>query len=685
MTLIPLICAPLTGKGPELTADRLLNENDQLIAEGDARLKVADTELRADTIVYNKESLKVNASGGVSITQSTGRIIVPEANYDGNERAISAPAFRAGTPPLYLSGDALKGISGTLSAENTVLTYHEPESISLNVRAGKVSYLNSDTLLVEDATLRIGKVPFFYIPRFTQNSRETPLRVRFRAGSGDNLGVHLQTDIFYTQLNEEFEPGVLLDYYGKRGVLIGPAANYRLDAHNGFVEGSLRSGFIRDNGNRLERGADVLGRFINKQREFIQWQHKSRVDDRLELSASTAWWSDSEVLRDFRDDLYNDNQQPDNYGEAVWLDDAFIVSLLARFSPNDFQLVQQRLPELTFTWLPTEVFDSGIYTEAKASASRLIEKNPRGIVAEIRSNRFDYYQGLRKPIPINDWATVTPVVGSRITHYEKTRDFRSSYTRVLGQVGFDAEMTAHRDWDVDDDYWAVHGLRHLVRPRLQYRYLPEAQTGLSSIPQVDANVFNTLVPPIDLANVRDLDNLHELNVVRLGVENSLQTRAAGYGSRTLARLDMFQDYNFSRRANQNDVADLHTEFALSPAYWLNFSLYNRLNPEHLTSQETQARLQLTDADIWSLAFSSVNLDSDIDQYQLEGAYKFTERMTFLPRWRYDARRNEFVEQVYGLRTQVGRSWLVEYALSIVRGDNRNDGFGFSVRLELMGF
>lgn len=673
------------AKAPELSADRLVNEDDKLIAEGDAHLKARDVEIHSDKVIYNKETAHIMATGGVFATQKSGRIVMHESSYDAQKRTFHAPEFRAGVHPVYMDGVELKGIPGALSAEDTTIYYHEPDMFSLNARTGKIAYIDNETVLIEDATLRIGKIPFFYIPSYEQNIQETPLKLDINIGSKDNLGPFFQSTTFYTQFSEELDPGILLDYYGKRGLLIGPAMNYQVDAPNGFVHGSFRSGFIDDQGSIGELGTDILNRSIDDERHFLEWRHLSRVNDVVEIKATASLWSDSEVERDFREDLYEENQEPDNFAEMDYLGENFIVSFFGRFRPNDFQLVQERLPEVTFTFLPSEVFNTGIYTEIQASASRLIEKDRTGITAEIRSNRYDYYQGLRKVYQLNDWSALSLVAGGRATHYEDSLNTRNTYTRLLGQIGFDLEMTAHKDWDIEDDYWAVHGLRHLVRPRLQYRYIPEAQQGRSDIPQIDREVFSTLLPPIDLSNIRNIDDMHERNVIRVGVENDLQTRGDGFGSRTLASFDIFQDYHFSTRSNENDVASTHSELMLSPAYWINMYVYNRFNPEHMTNQEWRTRLQLTDGDIWTIAVSTLNLERQIDQYQLDASYKLNESYTFYPRLRFDGLRDELTEQVYGIRTTIGHSWLVEYALSILKANSRNDGLTFSIRLELLSY
>jgi len=201
------------------------------------------------------------------------------------------------------------------------------------------------------------------------------------------------------------------------------------------------------------------------------------------------WWSDSNVLRDFRQNQWQNNQLPDNFVEADQRDENFIVSTFVRYRPNDFELVQQRLPETRFDLMPTPVFNgTGIFQEGQASYVQLIQQSLTA-GPTLHSNRFDAYYGWRRPINPTSWMTITPVVGGRITNYQDTLNDQGQFTRFLGQVGFDANMRSYGVWSYSNPTWGIQGLRHVMTPILMYRYIPDAQQGTGKIPVIDQDVY----------------------------------------------------------------------------------------------------------------------------------------------------------------------------------------------------
>ena len=126
------------------------------------------------------------------------------------------------------------------------------------------------------------------------------------------------------------------------------------------------------------------------------------------------------TVRDFRPDIYDENQNPDTYLEAVLPNDYFYASAFARFHPNDYQNVQQRLPELRFDLQPTELGKTGIYQHFNASYALLREETSdqfnfvrnRFRVNDgdaMESSRANVYIGWTAPIKFGDFAAFNEV------------------------------------------------------------------------------------------------------------------------------------------------------------------------------------------------------------------------------------------------------------------------------------
>jgi LPS-assembly protein len=503
--------------------------------------------------------------------------------------------------------------------------------------------------------------------------------------------VFFRTTTYYTGW-KDYQPGLLLDGNTKAGVLVGPALRY--DDTKGILEsvmkGDLQGGWINDNS---DRGTDNYGNPIANDRWFLVWDHKQKISDTIELTSSLNYWSDTSVLRDFRSHLFDKNQQPDSFLELVYPDNYFYASVFTRYRPNDYQDVVQRLPELRFDLNPTEIFDTGINQRLNLAFAFLEERsspeNPAlpGGAAELESPRFDAYYGWTRPMKVADWLTFTPVAGVRSTTYFDTNDTNNPYTRVLPQLGFDLQLLAQGQWDYDNALWEIRGLRHQIRPVVQYRWIPAADKGLSHIPSIDRYAFTPYPPPIDLSQKRYADDLWEQQVLRIGIENLFQTRAEDYGSRDLAWLNIYQDFRDSDRAGTRTLSNTYTQFGISPAYWLTLEIYNRFNPYDWDATEFSSRITVHDGDRWRFWFGTQYISdvNETNQYYWGGEYQINSDYSIRAQWRYDSEVSKLTEQFYGLRQRLGHTWTIEYVLGYRENAREDSDFSFGVNLRMDAF
>lgn len=657
-------------------------ETGRTVARGNVRVDGEGYLLQSREIEVDSETNRAFVKGNVRLGYGGMRVVASEATYNLEDKTIQTGLLRLGSAPFYVQGRKLEGSPDNVTLQSGTIYFNEPDFYSLNIKASELNY-NAETEIWEmhHAIFRIGPVPFFYLPYYSQKGFDRPpVNLTANLGFNNNLGAYGQNTILFNRW-QSFRPGALLDFYSKRGVLVGPAANYDFNLEDQVIGGELRAGWISDSGNR---GLDINNKPIPRERYFIDLRHKQYVGERTEITGVLNWWSDSDVLRDFRPNWFMDNQQPDNFLEGVYMGDNFYLSAFTRFRPNNFEVIQERLPELRFDMVPNEIGETTVFHQLNLSAAILKEQSLTG-APTLNSNRLDAYYGINRPFTLAPWLTFNPVAGTRVTYYEKTLGGGGPFTRMLGQVGFDAEARFYGHWKYQNPFWGIDDIRHVLRPVVQYRYIPNAQQGQGIIPPIDDSVFNTSPPTLDLGRKRNVDDLYEENVLRVGLQNLVQTRHPSYGSHDLLSLNMYQDFRFSRRPGFTMLSDFWTNLDLSPVPWLGFTLFTRFDSASMTLSEIRTRTRLIDGGRWAAFFSTDNLRSQIDQYFIDLEYRFSERYLALGRWRYDARLNELTEQIYGLRTFIGNSWEVEYQISYRQGTKNENDFGFNVRFKLLSF
>lgn len=685
-----------SGATPQLEADEPIvfdQESETMFAKGNVKIADKLFEVDSDEIEYSPKAGSAKVKGDVRISLEQLRLVANEASLDVSQDKINSSLIRFGSYPLFVQLEDLDADKSLLKANNARIYYNEPAFASLNIKADSFSYETETKMLeVQGATLQIGDVPIMYFPDLSiEDPRIPPIKLELDYGYSSDLGLFGRNTVLYNAF-DSISPGALLDFYTSRGILFGPAADFNYKGADTQIWGTLRTGYIHDNGLDGDLAYDTQGDSINKDRGFIDLDYKQRIGDNFEITAVLNYWSDSEVLRDFRPDMFDDDQIPDNFIELNYFGDDYIAAAFARFELNDWEDVQERLPEISITALPTNFFGiKELNQTAYASYVSLREYND-GISGDITSNRFDAYYGLDMPIALNSWSTLTPVVGVRASYYLDTTD-NSDYTKVLGQVGFDFNMNAWGTWEIESDSLDLNGLRHNLRPIVMYRYIPAASQGSSSIYTIDDDVFSTSPEMLDLGLSRDIDDLDDINTLRLGLENSFYTRAKGYGSRKIASLNFYQDINFTeqkvyKNADEYEYSNYSNFFAgldVYPAEWLSFGLYSRTDLDTGDVNQADFYVRLYDSDSAGIEFTTNYMNDQISQYWLRVNYKITQKYRLWARWRFDAELSELTEQIYSLTTLIGNTWLVEYRISVASGSTRDNGVTFSVGLRLMGF
>ncbi len=702
-------CQVLRAALPELSSLEPIEFDEasqRLIARGDARLDFQDTRISADRVSYYQQYGLADASGNVAIMKEGYRLIADRLNYETQEDIFSIDTLRTGQWPIYVSSDNGGGtVEHTIFRDITVY-YGEPNFFTPNVNARKMEYLDDEggTLKLGTTTFKIGNVPFLMLPGYTHRVKGgLPFFIDTDFGNRSELGTYFQTTTLFP-VNSWLRLGANLDVYTKRGILAGPTAQYAYNSETQRISGALNTGYLDD---KDDSPNDINNEPIEPDRGFVEWRHQHHIGERINITASASYWSDSEVMRDFRQDYFRNNQQPDTFVEGVYAGDNYLLSAFGRFRPNEFQLIQERLPEVRFDLLPVPIFNTGVYHRFSTSYASLREDFDSvvpTIVQESQSDRFDITYRLERPTALADWLSFTPLVGARFTHYENQKfdsqifsafgidsDTSSttdgSATREIYELGFDLEARAYATYSTKNRTWDVNGLRHLVRPILRYRYISDPGSE-GEIAPIDRAAFNLNRPLLDLSDMRNIDTISETHLARLGVENLFQTRAKDYGSQTLAALNFYQDILFERgtRYDGDKEDTFHAtwiELILTPAPWLKFDIASRFKTESAKLEELRSRTVLRSGEIWEIGLSTDLLRNRIDQFRIDFMCRVNERISLMTDARYDLETNQFTRTEFALATKLNNTWTIIYAIIFRQDAVREDDVQLSVRLNLV--
>jgi len=694
--------AKLAEVAPNIVADSFApEEGGKVVVATNAHLETKDATIDAKKIRFDYRTGVIVAEGDVVYATRSLRIFGEKIEADPRNDTIVATNVRFGRAPMYFTADTLKIVKGDKTMRGLRMWNSEPERLGMHLKISEATYVEAeDRLRIRSVTPHVAGIPFFNLPYYAQDGyRDIPYDLYLNTGSEDHQGRYLRST-FLVRQSPSLWVGGLLDVYGKSGVLFGPAFRYdnSKQPEGGITwKGKLQSGTISDRGGLL---ADVYGRTPDRQRAFVVGEVNGRTDEGVEFAGNLFGQSDPGFMRDFRPNLIRENGNPQANFEvsAPYAGGYLSASLTGK--TDDYQDIVQKLPELRFD-LPSQSIDEsdwnrrsfvslGYFSERPSAALPLADFQNATLASGAWSTaRLDAYYGVNRSFVLNEWLTFKPVAGVRATGWSQGINGNGTTAKVIAQTGFDLEGLATGSWNVVGSKWGVDGLRHSVRPVLQYRIMPGADREIGTVPMTQRAISGSALEEIDLADRLDPAATTDRQVVRFGLRNTLETRDAVAGTRELARADFFADWREGPTDAETGRSDLHCAISLTPAPWVTLSSGLRLPNGGGAPLESIQTIGLNSGDFWRTSLSWVELREAALARQLiwEGRVTLNSVYALVATLNYDALASQTTYQSVGIVQRVANSWELEYGV-MQRLDPLNNGkssLGFQLRARLFKF
>jgi hypothetical protein len=477
-----------------------------------------------------------------------------------------------------------------------------------------------------------------------------------------------------------------------------------------------------------ETARDRNGRFdVQDWRGRAALYHQQELDRRLTLRTNVEALSDVDMLHDWFKSDYDRDPQPKTFAEVVYDAPRMSLSLAVRPRLNDFETVVEGQPELRLE-MPRQVLFEGLpilYQSSTTAGNYTMEwrefdagRPLAGLTdpEDYDSFRFDTLHMAYLPFAVAENLQVVPRAGLRLTHYSQSSDTEmrpadiaalydvddpyrprsvtpllrdydddgGSLTRLAGELGIEASTKFSRLWpDLTNETLDVDGLRHIVKPYVNYTFAPDPTEDRENLYFFDA-----------------ADRLTEQNFVRVGVDQRFQTRR-NQRIYTLARVQSYADFHFSDE-NDNDegydaLGDFGNKLEFTPhdalKTWV--ALVADLDEMDARRAEVGARVGRKDGIRFSLAYiyrdnytprSTASMGSSLVDLTGEHGYlvrEYQEAQTamgeiFVPidektsgriRLEYDLEEAELARQVYEIIRDL-HCWMGSLALEEDNGDVR---------------
>jgi LPS-assembly protein len=566
----------------------------------------------------------------------------------------------------------------------------EPVASGMSLKVASAHYSEKeDWLALRSVQPQLAGLPFLYIPYYGQEGyQDIPYDIYLNAGSRDRQGTFVRTTTLVRQ-TKSLWVGALLDVYSQSGFLVGPYLKYdnaKDPTATTRWKGFFQSGYINDRGELL---ADGFGRLPGRTRAFGHGEINGRTADGVHIAGQLFATSDPDFVRDFRPNLSDRTGTPQATFEVTKPWHAGLLSVNVVAKADNYQETAQKLPELRFDLTETALGDQGLRQRGFVSLAYLSEQS--AVLVAPSNNwstaRLDAYYGLSFPYAPTDWLTFRPVIGARATDWTSALNGVGNRSKVVGQVGFDAEGLLTGSWDLVAKKWSIDGMRHSLRPVLQYRYLPGAEQGAGELPMADRAVALSTFQETDLADRPDAANLTARQVARLGVRNTLATRDATFGTRELLRFNVFTTWEQDAVSGATGKSDLQAHLRLTPAPWVTIDSYQRLPNGGGAAYESLNSIAFNSGDFWRASFGWYQLrQAEVaNQLWVNGEIRLNSVYSGVLRANYDALTHQSIYQSIGVVQRIGNSWELEYGFEKRLSTFGDSALGFHLRARLFKF
>ncbi len=593
-------------------------DKNSFLLDGNPLVKMVSdkgTEMEARTARVDLNDKCVYLNGDVSIFQGPSVTRGEAAQFYWETEELKTESLRSKVNSFLLESGKF-----VVKKDEKGLVYYEGKDAGVTLqdidtpdswlRASRIRLYPEDRVVFNHMTVYADEYPIFYFPYFS-HSLNPRLGYLPTPGARSIWGGFLKNEYGFVLGERYVESGIptgdyigiaRYDYRTRRGSAVGfDVIDTRMEKEAPAFSGlSLYYADDLDPGIRLE---GIPREKVTSDRWRVVLQERVH----LNRPEGEGWWwradanfnvlSDRYMLADFFPTIVMQDQTPDNTLSVVGVKESHVLTTTFRAAPNDFYLVDQRYPELTWDRVRGTVFDSPFTYEGTASFSVIEQYLPSAEKATARQilsylpegdprrkeyqaylstqpfSRFNTYHEFSRPETYGGFLTITPRMGGGYTGYYDVQDV-GNYNRGLFFGGVDFNVKIMGDFDAARSaFWGINTLRHVVEPYVNYSYVSTNALD-PMIPQANSLNASTNPLPLSVGRYTALDSLKSWNTARLGVRNLLLTKR-GRAVHEWMSWDIFTDAYLNDMGEEEQFSNMYSRVSWNPKPWVGFGMLNQ--------------------------------------------------------------------------------------------------------------
>lgn len=633
-----LLASPARGEegGPvEINGDQVqysATEN-KVTAIGNVIVKKQGITLTCDRIDFDRDQNVGTAEGNVVLLRDGSRVTGDRLIYNFNTLKGDFVEARITSKPFYGGGQKIsKEGEKHIILKNGYITTCDHDEPHFRLRAPTVDIFQGDKAIARNMTMVVGKVPVFYLPRYTQDLRQRKPVLTFTPGYDKQWGTFLLTQYRYF-INDYANAALHLDYRTRKGLGEGADLNYNTPQWgNGLMRIYYMQERDTDDKYPFERAfKDPTRPTVERERFKGEWRHKWDIDDKTNAIWQYYKLSDADFLKDYFEREYEADTNPPTYFLLTRGLPAGTLSLRSDVRVNRFVSAVDRLPELNYTLSSQPIGETGLYFKNVSTYSNLAKMEAAPMTNRQETMRLDTDNEISYPFKIK-FIEMRPFVGGRETFYTKALEKRDDNTlRGIFRTGSDLSTKVFKVYDVHTNALGlnINRLRHVITPSVAYFYTHDPTLDSAKLVQFDG-----------------IDSQLRGHGMTFGFENKLQTKRHGK-SEDLLRLLLSSDFYLKEDTRKSGFNTVRSDMDFRPNQYL--TLYSESSYDSIEEHLSTANFDLYFNDPGNRWYASIGkrYDREVDdQVTTELGYRINQKWFFRVYQRVDVDRGISKEQEY---------------------------------------
>jgi LPS-assembly protein len=690
----------------EITATGDTNyENGLATAHENVAIHTGDSDIYADSALYNPKTREVFAEGHVRIYRTTGLFVGERVIYNLDTKKIQAVAVRTDKDPYLVGGENVTTISeGVFLVSKGIFTTHDSSNPDSWLKAKTLRIYEHDRVILQNVTFYIKNVPVFWWPYLYQ-SLDDSFSYMVSPADLSSWGPSILSRVSMP-ITDEIKIQIRLDYRSRRGVALG----LEPDMHYGKDKKSwarLRTYFLQDENPDINVTSEIRTG-VPQDRYRVSLQDRTYFTEDIYATVDITKLSDQFLLQDFFQSEFQLNPQPDNVIALTKRDANYTLTAIVRSQANDFYEQTERLPEIVLDIKRTPLFGGPIFYEGETGIADLHRNFASGSGFEDYGTlRFDSFHQFLYPNTYFGWLSVVPRVGFRGTYYDETRDLGrtiltpnpnpfipdfilpdptlamplqngGSTVRAVVNAGVEASFKLSRAWDdAQSTSLGLDGLRHVIQPFMNFSWVSSSNSNPASILQFDRFEPSTQLRPIDFPQFTSIDSIDSWTILRLGVRNRLQTRRDDL---TVSWMDVetYIDVNFNNPFDKTPYSNLFNKINFTPVPWASFGIASQVPAFDKGFTEVDTNVNIQPIANLQISFAHRYLNQNpffinSSLYVLSGYYRINDNWGIGLREQYEGTTGSLQEQRFSIYRDL-TSWVASFG-AIIRDNGGVKEYG----------